>query len=102
MMTILAQRKSYVEVERMWDQQKILQQCLGPLQEEALKVIGELETMQGKVKQATHETEENIMSLTVQGVEEIVETEETIIKEVATAKEASQKFIQAWRSMQQA
>jgi hypothetical protein len=68
------------------------------LQEEALKVIGELETMQGKVKQATHETEENIMTLTAQGVEEIVETETTIIKEVVVAKDASQKFIQARRS----
>jgi hypothetical protein len=44
MMTILAQRQSYVEVENMWDQQKILQQRLGPLQEEALRVIGELAT----------------------------------------------------------
>jgi hypothetical protein len=34
----------------MRDQQKILQQCLGPLQEEAMRVIDELETAQGKVK----------------------------------------------------
>jgi hypothetical protein len=31
------------------------------------------------VKQAAHETEENLMTLTAQGVEEIVETEATII-----------------------
>jgi hypothetical protein len=71
------------------------------LQEEALKVIGELATTQGKVKQATHETKK-IYNPDCTGVEEIVETEETIIKEVVVAKEASQKFIQAWRSTQQA
>jgi hypothetical protein len=84
-----------VEVEKMQDQQKILQHCLRPLQEEALKVIGEMETSQGKVKKATHETEEKLTSLTAQGVEEIVETKEKIIKEVAVAKNSSQKFIQA-------
>jgi hypothetical protein len=50
MTTILAQRKSYMEVENMRDQQNILQQRLGPLQEEAVRVIGELATVQGKVK----------------------------------------------------
>jgi hypothetical protein len=74
MMTILAHRKSYVEVEKMRDQQKILQQCLGPLQEQALKVIRELETAQGKVKQEAHESKENIIALTTQKVEDIVET----------------------------
>jgi hypothetical protein len=52
------------------------------------------------VKQATHETKENITSLTVKGVEEIMQNEATIIKEVSIAKEASQKFIKAWRSAQ--
>jgi hypothetical protein len=52
------------------------------------------------VKQVVHETEEKITSLTAQGVEEIVETKEAIIKEVVTAKDVSQKFIQAWRSTQ--
>jgi hypothetical protein len=42
------------------------------LQEEALRVIGEFFTAQGKVKQAAHEVEEKIIGLTVQGVEEIV------------------------------
>jgi hypothetical protein len=51
MTTILAQRQSYMEVENMRDQQNILQQRLGPLQEEAVRVIGELATVQGKVKQ---------------------------------------------------
>jgi hypothetical protein len=66
MTTILAQRQSYVEVEQMRDQQNILQQCLGLLQEESLRVIGELATAQGKVKQAAHEVEEKITSLTTQ------------------------------------
>jgi hypothetical protein len=46
------------------------------------------------VKQSTHEAEERLIALTAQGVEEIVENEKEIIKEVATTKEASQKFIQ--------
>jgi uncharacterized protein YjbJ (UPF0337 family) len=65
-------------------------------------VIGELETTQGKVKQATHDTKEKLTTLTVQGVEEILGTEAKIIKEVATTKDTSQKFIEAWRSTQQA
>jgi hypothetical protein len=40
---------------------------LGPLQEEAVKVIGELAIAQGKVKQATIEVEEKITNLTMQG-----------------------------------
>jgi hypothetical protein len=64
MATILAQRHSYMEFENMRDQQNILQKCLGFMQEEALKVIGELETMQGKVKKVVYETEEKHMSLT--------------------------------------
>jgi hypothetical protein len=35
-------------------------------------VIGELETAQGKVKQAMHDTEEKLTTLTAQGVEEIL------------------------------
>jgi len=34
----------------MRDQQKIIQKILGPLQEEGVRVIGELATMQGNVK----------------------------------------------------
>jgi hypothetical protein len=52
MSSILAQRQAQVEVEKMRDQQKILQQRLGPLQEEAVWVIGELAMVQGRVKQA--------------------------------------------------
>jgi hypothetical protein len=55
---------------------------------------------QGKVKQVAHEAEEKLTTLTTQGVEENVETKEEIIKEVATVKEASQKFIQGWRGTQ--
>jgi hypothetical protein len=44
MTTILAQRQSYIEVEKMMDQQNILYQCLGLLQEEVVRVIVELAT----------------------------------------------------------
>ena len=63
-------------------------------------MIGYLQTTHGKVKQSSHETKENITSLTVQDVEEIVETYETIIKEVLATKDASKKFIHAWRKVQ--
>jgi hypothetical protein len=33
---------------------------LGPLQEEAVRIIGELATMQGKVKQEAYEAEEKL------------------------------------------
>jgi hypothetical protein len=72
------------------------------MQEEAVRVIGELATTQGKVKKATYEAEEKLTALTAQGGEEIIETEETILKEVEVAKAASQKFIEAWRSRKQA
>jgi hypothetical protein len=75
-----------VKVERMQDQHNSLQHFSGPLPEEALKVIGELGATQGNMKQVAHETKENLTALTVQGVEEIVEIEETIIKEVAIVK----------------
>jgi hypothetical protein len=59
----------------MRDQQNILQQRLGPLQEEAVWVIGELATVQGRVKQAMMEAEEKLTNLTMQGAEEITTTE---------------------------
>jgi hypothetical protein len=63
MATILAQRQAYVEVERLKDQQKVLQQRLGPRQEETVTIIGELATLQGKVKQSTVETENKLQNL---------------------------------------
>ena len=44
MTTILAQRQSYVEVEKMRDQKNILQHFLGPMQEEAVRVNDESDT----------------------------------------------------------
>jgi hypothetical protein len=58
--------------------------------------------VQGKVKQAMIEAEEKLTNLTMQGAEEIVETEATIIKEVEVAKDSSQNFISAWKSRKQA
>jgi DNA-directed RNA polymerase alpha subunit len=73
---------------------------IGPLQEEVVRIIGELATVQGKVKQATYEEEEKITTLTAQGEEEIEATKAMIIKEVEVVKEASQNFIVAWKSRQ--
>ena len=42
MMTILAQRQSYDAIEKLHERENILQQRLGPQQDEALRVIGEL------------------------------------------------------------
>ena len=82
----------------MRDQQKIPQQRLGPLQEEEAWVIGELSTVYGRVKQAAVEEQDKITNLIVQGVEEIIVIEATVIKEVEGAKVASQNFIYVWKS----
>jgi hypothetical protein len=79
-----------VEVEKMRDQQNILQQRLGPLQEEVVWVIEELDMVQGRVKKETMEAEDKLTNLTMQGEEEITTTEAEIIKEVEGEKEASQ------------
>jgi hypothetical protein len=67
-----------------------------------VRIIGELATVQGKVKHEAYEVEEKLTGLTVQGAEEITQTEEKIIKEVEVAKETSQKKIAAWKSRKQA
>jgi len=46
-----------MEFEHMRDQKKILQQHLGLLQEEVVRVIGELATTQDNVKKESHEVE---------------------------------------------
>jgi len=61
-------------VERLRDQQNILQQRLGPRQEEAVRIIGELAIIQGRVKQAAVEAENKLIDLTPQVVEEITTT----------------------------
>jgi hypothetical protein len=55
---------------------------LEPLQNEALRVIGELATVQGMTKKAMQETEEKLMTLTAQVVEEILGKEAEVTKEV--------------------
>jgi len=86
----------------MRDQQKILHQRLGTLQEETVRVIRELATMQGRVKQEVMEAEDKLENLIAQGEEETTANETTIIKEIEGAKVASQNFISAWRSRKQA
>jgi hypothetical protein len=43
------------------------------LQDEALRIIGELVVVQGKVKKEAHDHEEKLTTLTMQVVEEILE-----------------------------
>jgi ABC-type transporter Mla subunit MlaD len=102
MVAILVQRQAYVEVERLRDQQKVLQQRLGPRQEEAVKIIGDLATVQEKVKQVVADTENKLHDLTEQATEEITAKEATIVTEVETTKAMMQQFIAAWKNMQQA
>jgi seryl-tRNA synthetase len=97
----LDQRKSYLEVEKMRDQQTILQQRLGPLEEEAMRIIWELATVQGKVKHVAIEVEEKLKSLNVQGAEAITQIEAMIIKEVEVTKATSQNFVAAWKRRKQ-
>jgi hypothetical protein len=59
MLAILDQRQAQVEVEKMRDQQNILQQRLGPLQEEAVQGNWRVGYGAGRVKQAVMEAEEN-------------------------------------------
>jgi hypothetical protein len=67
MTKFLAQRQSYLEVDKMRDQQKILQQFLKPMKEKVVRVIDELAIAQGKVKHESCEVEDKLTSLTVQG-----------------------------------
>jgi hypothetical protein len=80
MTDILAQWKACVEVERLRDQQKILQQKLGPRQEEAVRIIGELAIVQGKLKQAMVEENNKLTDLTPKAIEEITAMEAIIPK----------------------
>jgi hypothetical protein len=77
MVIILAQRKAYVKVERLRDQHKVLKQILGPRLEEVVNIIGELVTIQGKVKQVATETDKKLQYLTAQAIEEFTKKEAT-------------------------
>jgi hypothetical protein len=50
------------------------------MKEESMRIIDELPTAQGKVEQPTYGEEDKLTTLTMQGGEEIVEIEETILK----------------------
>jgi hypothetical protein len=52
------------------------------MQEEAVRVIGELSNTQGKVKQPSYGAKEKLTIWTTQGADENTKTEETILKEV--------------------
>jgi hypothetical protein len=95
--TILGSMQSYTKIKEIREQQKVLQQRLVPLQEESLRVIGELAVAHSTVKQATHYNEEKLTTLTAQVVEEILEQEAEVKKEVVTTKETLQKYMEAWR-----
>jgi len=53
------------------------------------------------IKQATHDNEERLTTLTTQVVEEILEQEVEVKKGVATTKVTFQKFMEAWRGTTQ-
>jgi flagellin-specific chaperone FliS len=74
---------------------------LEPLQDEALKIIGGLAVMQGMVKQVEKDCEENLVMLMTQVIEEILEMEAEAKKEVATARETLQKFMESWKGVMQ-
>jgi molybdopterin synthase catalytic subunit len=74
---------------------------LVPLQDEALRVIGALVVVQGTVKKATQDNEEKLMTLTAQVVEEILEKEVEVKKEVTTTRETLQNFMEAWKGATQ-
>jgi hypothetical protein len=67
-----------------------------------MRLIEELTTVQGRVKQATMEAEGKLTNLISQAAEEIKTTEAKIIKDVEGAKTTSQNFISAWKSRKQA
>jgi hypothetical protein len=71
MKTILANRHIYNEVENV---SRVEEDCaeIGTYVEKALRVIGELATTQGMENKATHDTEEKLMNLTTQVIEEIL------------------------------
>jgi hypothetical protein len=73
---------------------------LEPLQQEVVRIIGELTTVQGKIKHVVYEGEEKLTGLNVKGVEDIVATKTMIIKEVEVVKVASQNFIVVWKRSQ--
>jgi ABC-type transporter Mla subunit MlaD len=91
-----------IEVERLRDQQKVLQQRLGPRQEEVVWIIGDLANVQGKVKQVTTDTESKLQDLTEQAMEEITTKEATMVTEVEAAKVVAQQFIAEWKNMKHA
>jgi hypothetical protein len=64
-------------------------------------VIGEFPATYGNVKQVAHDSEDKLTIPTVQVIEEILEQEAEVKKEVMKTKETFQKFMKAWRGATQ-
>ena len=60
-----------------------------------------MEATQAMIKKETQDDKEKFMTLTVQVVEDILEKESKVKKEVATTRETLQKFMEAWKGMMQ-
>jgi DNA-directed RNA polymerase subunit K/omega len=60
------------------------------MQEEAIKIIGDLAIVQEKVKKVVIDTENKLHDLTKQATEEITAKETTIVTEVETTKATMQ------------
>ena len=82
-------------------EEKNTKQKLVPLKDEALRVIGELVVFQSMVKKVAQDSEQRIMTLTVYVVEESVEKEVEVKKEVTAIKETLQNFMEAWKGVTQ-
>jgi hypothetical protein len=64
-------------------------------------IIGALEFSQGTMKKTSQDNEENSMTLIVQVVEDILEKEVEVRKEVTTTRETLQNFMEAWNGTTQ-
>jgi len=53
------------------------------------------------IKKETQDDKEKFMTLTVQVVEDILEKESKVKKEVATTRETLQKFMEVWKGATQ-
>jgi flagellin-specific chaperone FliS len=64
-------------------------------------VIGALEACTRHGEERTQDNEEKLMTLTAQVVEDILEKEVQVKKEVTTTRETLQNFMEAWKGMTQ-
>jgi len=74
---------------------------LVPLHDESLRVIGALAVVQGIMKKGEKYNDEKLTTLTTQVVEDILEKEAEVNKEVSIARETLQNFMEVWKGRTQ-